>query len=170
MKIIKFKGNCGWSPQSPSFASIKRSAAQTLVMKIRIQIKALQRPTHRNLPTKPIITHIQILQIQFRHRRRQTPKHLIMINIQRCQALRKRDLRQVKFQQIPRQIKNLDHFVSAEEHKRIAFKLIAGEINGSEVQSWQRRRDVPRKLIVWKNQRWGLFSREVAEGIRDLSC
>uniref|UniRef100_A0A803R9W0 Uncharacterized protein n=1 Tax=Cannabis sativa TaxID=3483 RepID=A0A803R9W0_CANSA len=84
-------------------------------MEIRRVLEALQIPTHRNLPTQPIIAHIETAQIiQCGQSHRKTPNYLIMIKIQRGQALGKLNLRHIKLQQIPRQVYKLDSFIRSE--------------------------------------------------------
>ena len=87
------------------------SATQAPVVEIRHLIKALQLPTSRNMTTQPIIAHVQVLQIQRGQPRWKTPIDLIMVQIQRRQALRKSHLTQIKLEHVPRKVNDLNGLV-----------------------------------------------------------
>jgi hypothetical protein len=99
--------------------------------------------THRNLTTQPIITHIQELQIQCGHRHRNAPGDLVVVKIQRRQALGELHLGQIELEQVPRQIHDLCGLVGAKNHGCVAFELVARQVYDAEVHLGERGWDFP---------------------------
>ena len=58
-------------------------------MEISRGIEALQLPAHWNLTTQPVVAHVQELQIHLGQAHRNTACDLVMVEIQRSQALGK---------------------------------------------------------------------------------
>ncbi|RDY01619.1 hypothetical protein CR513_15033, partial [Mucuna pruriens] len=89
------------------------------------KIKLLQSPTLRYLTTQPIIAHVELLQkIQCGQAHGNAPGYLVVIQIQRCQALGELHFGKIKCQQVPRNVKHLRRFVGPEKHGGIAFQFV----------------------------------------------
>lgn len=81
LKVILSPPHFGRQPLQWLFllAAFKRSTAQTTVVEIRRAVEALQLPTHRNLPTQPVVAHIQVLQVQRRQLSWKTTRYLVVV-------------------------------------------------------------------------------------------
>lgn len=114
LRVEPFRSIRGVLRQSASLAAGEWRAAQAPVVKIRGVVEALQLTSHWNLPTQPVITHIQELQIECRHLRRNAPVDLVVVKIQRSQGLGERHLGQIELEQVSRQVHDLRGLARAE--------------------------------------------------------
>lgn len=66
---------------------VERSTAQAPVVEVSGIVEAsLQVPSLRNLPTEPVVAHIEGLQLQLGHHLRDAPIDLVVVDIKKCQA------------------------------------------------------------------------------------
>lgn len=135
---LQFPGEFFGHLHDRSLAAGKRRAAQAPVVKIRGVVEALQLTTHWNLTTQPVITHIQELQIQCRHLHRNAPVDHVVVKIQWSQALGELHLGQIELEQVPRQVHNLRGLVRAENHRRVSFEHVTGQVYDVEVHVSER--------------------------------
>jgi len=89
-----------------------------------------------------------------------------VIQIQRYQAGGELHVRQIKRQQVPRNVNRLRRFVAPEKHGTVAFQFVPRKVYASWVYVGQGSRNGPGKLVVGKKKAWAR-PLERPKGVRD---
>lgn len=136
-------------------------------MEVHRVIEALQPPAHRNLPTQPVVAHVQELELQTRHSLRNRPVYLIMVHVQGRQALIKIHLRQVELELVPRDVDVVRALVPSEHQRCVPLKPVPGKVELPEVDAGEGRRELAGEAVVGEDE-VEVVTLEVGKGSRYL--